>query len=493
MKVFCAKGIICRKIIEYKGIIKMQKIVNKGFLNVYMVLIMIIFPLFYTNNYINILQSKRIYFDIISMIFLPILCIFTMGRKIDAYDKYHKICLTFLTVSTVISVILSNNKFDSFFALSKRMFGAGFVLICVFLYVIISRTFRLEKWMLPLFLIMNVVMSILVILDNWKIDVLKMKSNLVMEEHYMFTGTLGNINVNAIYFSMILPLCAACVYLSKRYKGILISCLVIVTTACLCLRSDSIVISILITIFGLAIYNLIKKDSIYIVIKSYLGLFLGIFLIQLLYGIVGEKAYPMDSILTAFSKYIGPIVLLILLLIMMLSKHFNKEKEVAKIIISLLVLLIIGVLIWLILFSTDDFGTQRGYVWRRTLFVIKEEGFFRFLFGHGFNSFKEVFHSYYEVLDKPYLDAHNEILQMVMSVGLFGTIGYIGLFVVEIIQCIKDCKKEPVFLVPLMIFISYMFQGMVNNPHVFTFPIIFAFMAITSAIRREVTKDEEGN
>lgn len=470
----------------------MEKNVCKKLINIYMIIMLIIFPLFYTNNYINILQSKRFFFDIISLIFLPVLFIFLLRKKIKAEKMYQKAFLILFVIATVISTLFSENSVDSFFAFSKRMFGAGFVLLCVFLYVIVSKLFTLEKWMLPLFIFMNVVMSIIIILDNWKIDILGLKNNLVLNEHYMFTGTLGNININAIYFSMIFPLCAACTYLSKRYVYVWIACLTIISMACLCLRSDSIIISIMVTIFGLAIYNLIQRDQINMVIKSYIGLFLGIFLIQLLYELVGDKAYPMDLIISIFSKYIGSIVLFTLLMLIVILKRYKKEKEGTIILLLLISITIIAAILWFILFSTDDFGTQRGFVWKRTLIVIKEEGIFRLIFGHGFNSFKDVFYSYYTVEDKPYLDAHNEVLQMIMSVGLLGTIGYIGLFVVEIKQCINDCKNNSVFLIPLMMFISYMFQGIVNNPHVFTFPIIFIFMAITSAIRREVTKDEEG-
>jgi O-antigen ligase len=178
--------------------------------------------------------------------------------------------------------------------------------------------------------------------------------------------------------------------------------------------------------------------------------------------------------------------LLVLLFVLLKTKaaHFL-VKYGRKLLAALVILCVAGVLFYIFPLE-DSFGTNRGYIWKRTLANFADYPFLEKLFGCGPNCFLKAMEKNYgtemrSLYGDPYLDAHNEILQFLAVTGIFGALSYLGLQVSLVRSCIRSYKKEPFAIVGCAGMVAYFMQGLVNNPQVFTTPLYFLFMGVVAA------------
>lgn len=479
-----------------------------------------IFPLFYTNNYINIVQSKRFFFEIVSFIVfvLTVIIIFFFGgakyflRDFAAkITLWHRISLMLLCSGLIISTVASDNIADSIFAPTGRMLGVTVIVMSMIAFIIISLYLRPGKWLVWTAVIVNSFMAVLIIADNWQHDLLGMKNNLVSYQYYKFTGTMGNININASYMSIVIPALMSLFLIAGELLrdvwldiAIYIS-MMLMLAASICVRSDSILYCLMLAVAVLWFYTMAKGHN-------YARLSLINFAIAISYSCVGaaymlntENSYKFSDtgIFLCAGKGLLIIWLMAILSFVFAIVKSKKEsfslKPVAWICLALAVLAVLFIVVMTIaanfvsdfgetgfisrFYISDSFGNNRGYVWRRTIIMIKNEGIVSFLAGHGMNRFYVPFNMYWleEMNTKfsvPYIDAHNEFLQMLVSMGLLGALGYFGMMAASLVNGIKNHAKNPICLVEINVICSYILQGIVNNPQVFTLPLIFVFMGI---------------
>jgi len=76
-----------------------------------------------------------------------------------------------------------------------------------------------------------------------------------------------------------------------------------------------------------------------------------------------------------------------------------------------------------------------------------------------------------------FVDPHSEFLYYLVSMGIVGVIGYFGMIVTAIVECVRNGKTTGIILAA--VFVSWIAQGTVNNPLVFTTPYLFLFLAMS--------------
>ena len=131
----------------------------------------------------------------------------------------------------------------------------------------------------------------------------------------------------------------------------------------------------------------------------------------------------------------------------------------------------------------DSFGTNRGYIWKRTLLNFKELPLWQKLFGYGPNCFYQSLQQRFgaemhELFDSPFLDAHNEALQILAITGILGLASYLGMQLSLLASCLRKCRLDGIFLAGSVGITAYLLQGLVNNPSIFTLPPFFLFLGI---------------
>lgn len=138
----------------------------------------------------------------------------------------------------------------------------------------------------------------------------------------------------------------------------------------------------------------------------------------------------------------------------------------------------------------DSFGSSRGYIWRISVKSWLDMPFWKKLTGYGVNCYHMLIQQYggegvADVFGGAILvDAHNEFLQFMTTMGIVGTVGYFGLLVSTAVTSFKKYVKQPEFLLGVAVVCGYAAQAMVNNPTVFLTPYLFLMLGIIRSMEK---------
>ena len=90
---------------------------------------------------------------------------------------------------------------------------------------------------------------------------------------------------------------------------------------------------------------------------------------------------------------------------------------------------------------SDEWGTNRGFVWSRTCQLFSELPFYQQITGIGPGGFSTFFSSYNAERAamglSDFVDSHNEGLYYLVATGFVGMIGYFGMIVTALVECVK--------------------------------------------------------
>lgn len=492
---------------------------------IYLVLMLGGFPFYFKHNYIDLTLAKKNYFQLVSIVFLTL--IFVLNTYIYFYStKRHKInlflsitdlsALTFAIV-ILISCGISPAGLESFWGNEGRQMGGLFLLLCIGVYFAVSRYFRPNKWLVWLLLFSAVILWFIVLCNFLGWDLLRMHQHLRKSQQIKFIGTLGNLNINASYSGVLSALMLALVYISenKLFQRCFLGASIFGIYACFCSASDS----WLLAVGGALLFLLFcsmghsskmlkwwKTCLTFVCASAAMALtitFANLINWQNPYILNFQKQHLLCFITEPRFLAIESLLLLTIYLIIR-SQAIHFLKKYGNKILALF--LVLGIIITAITIfpMNDDFGSNRGYIWKRTLTNYWNFPLHQKLFGYGPNSFLASLEEHFgaemrKQFRVPFLDAHNEALQFLTVTGLLGTISYMGIQLTLLADCLRgltqtslynfDSKtlssqlltysKQKYFLLGCVGIIAYLLQGLINNPSIYTTPLYFIFLGIT--------------
>ena len=82
------------------------------------------------------------------------------------------------------------------------------------------------------------------------------------------------------------------------------------------------------------------------------------------------------------------------------------------------------------------------------------------------------------------MDAHNELLQILTTMGILGAVGYFGLIIGTIVKSAKSVAAKPVMLLGVIVLFGYLAQALVNNPTVFLTPYLFLMLGMIKSMEK---------
>lgn len=332
-----------------------------------------------------------------------------------------------------------------------------------------------------------------------------LKNRISKKQYNIFISTFGNINIFASFIVISLA-CFVCMFIfSKKlfyrvFSGIVVA---VGGTVMMIANSDSAYIGVGCVMLFLLILS--YKDGLLLRFFKSLILLgignLGIVLINKYMACVLEKKYDKRG---GFAEHLDRLDLAIVIIVMLVllyliaffvnKKWGNSLKKINKnkvIIIAAVLLLVLGTVVIVIgnkkhigAFTFNyRWGTFRGYIWTKAVLLFKDAPFMNKLFGYGNESLKALMtQNYYaemvEVTNKVYDNAHNELLQYLVTTGLCGMLSYIGLFVSSFVYILKNSKKEVIAYISLSVMLGYFIQGLINLNQPITTPFYFVFMAV---------------
>lgn len=502
----------------------------------FVILMIGVFPLLYRNNYIDIMIVKLDFFrfsalcclvivilsQIVTRIFKKESLVSPIQRLSHSMSRPEYIFALIFALSAAMSAILATDSREAWLGTQGRMLGAALLLLCVAVYAVTSCYFHPGNEIIWVFLISNMLVFLLAILNFWGIDPLNMYSNLIAEQHDIFISTIGNTNITANYFCLVIPIGMTLYYFCENsLSKILYSIFLLLGFyASYATSSDSWILGYGAAFLVFFWYSLKDHRR----VKKFLNLCLLFYVASCTIKLTVHASVASGlhtPLLQAFLKpsiaklLIQPVILIVtgfILIGIYLFVCYMQKKNIRfpylplrKWIFSILGIIALtgisallaaninpdeytGVLSFLNRFRiSDSFGTNRGYIWKRTCAAYGKLPLSQKLFGCGANCFQQFIDAQYgeeirRLYVNSFIDAHSEFLQFLATTGIVGVSGYFGLLVSMVVKTVQKSSYNPVMIMGTVTIASYLAQGLVNNPQIFTTTELFVFLGILNAM-----------
>lgn len=457
-----------------------MKKAKQGAAILYLLLAMCIVPLYFENNYINLLQAKaHAAITVSACILLLVTGLFftELFKKTKSLDNNRKnmdvadILLLLYALIAILSSALSSKFLSSLFGMENWCVGSFLISVSILIAVYFSHNFEYKHNLMIPVLIINALIFALAILNSVQIDPLGMQSNIVDWQKHLYLSTIGNANWFVGYLCLVMPLFVLLYVSSKSAKADIFYLIAIVPGlfAVTCCGSDGVFVGFGLCAFFAVPYVMTDESKIrkmMLVISAY-GASLLIFRYLPCFEYKVSKTEGIHAVL------LNPIVSVAILILgiagyILLKNRFDildkKTKNVITVsVISIMLVAVIYVFIVNILRFNDDWGTQRGLIWRHAFELFKEFSIKDKILGVGPEMIGPMMSKLTATFNMQVLAVHSEIIQIIISVGVLGFAGFIGFIGTIIFQFFrkKVWKKDyAVFFVPLA---AYFGQAFVNS------------------------------
>lgn len=502
----------------------MGETLQRKIISVYLVFMFLIFPLYYRNNYIDILRAKKRIYLIGTGVMLVLMLFIALYRKIHEKTGKQKFesrwqekvfCIDVLCtfIAWCAGLALCPYKVDALYGTSGRYLGYVMLFAGLLSMLLIARYLSWSVGLTWSFVIGTSLVYIFQILNQWGIDILGMKSNLVERQHPMFTGTIGNCNYNAAFDCFALAGGMVFFMVCKEKKSRLVYGIMLFLgfMGAFSCRSDSVFLGIA-AVFAVVLWYALGKEEKLVVMWWEITLFFAAScLMRVLYDVFADHTYKMDGLTLFMLRWevlTAEAILVILCGIFVFYRKqwckstLNLQKWYLWILLSLLVGMVcviaaVNLLKWGFLqegllgkLKIDDaWGTNRGYVWLRSLDAYKKFPLGNKLFGCGANTLSYLLNEQYgqemiTLFRAKFIDAHNEYLQSLLTTGIVGTVGYFGMILFPAVQSVRRIRDNENALFVVAGTAAFLAQAFVNNTQVVTLPFVFIQTGIFLSVIR---------
>lgn len=506
-----------------------------------------VFPLIFHNSYYDILETKYqcyrfcIIILLVSIVFLALgMVSIDMKKFRGRHTRSFLRCLhpgnwkkTFCAVDTavllfwtaaVISTLQSDYLQEAFWGNEGRFSGLFLITLYAASFIIIFHFWQFNGAFLDLFLGVGMLMCLFGITDYFRMDILHFrKTSDAVSAMANYTSTIGNINTYTALAGIFTGLSAALFAVeNKRLKQIwYYLCMVISFAAVLMGRSDNAYLSIAAVFVLLPFILFTSREGIkrYLVIAAtfftviqgiaavnvrFAGVVLGLdqafaiiaelcrklWLAPVLWVLAAvlwlydkkskEKLYPIKKRRFSLVHMWGVLVLFLLLAVCFIFADVNFAGHAER----------YGPLSRYLLFD-DTWGSNRGYIWRRSLWMYNRMPFLHKLFGCGPDTFgclvsKTIIFETSSYLGS-YLDnAHNNFLQYLVTLGIAGLAAYLFFLGASFSRLFKNRDKNTYIPAILLAAVCYVSQSFIN----IDVPIVTPFLWLILAMGMSACKKE---
>lgn len=500
------------------------------FVNIFLLVMFTVFPLFYTDYYYNIRHDKYYFFLFATDALLLMLGAVAVTKSDSASSKnekkavpwYKKLSFTdyafgaFILVCT-ISTVFSQDPYDAFFGISGRNNGLFLMLYYAVVYLLITRFYRFKSYVFVALAGCSIIIYLLDILNCFYIDPLGMFATLTDEQTIAnFTSTIGNKNLMSSFICVVMPVTIAFSVLSNKRNHRIIYYISSAFGYMALMTADSYsgilglgaVFAVLLVWFSRKV-AMLKRFFLATTIMLLSGKALRLFSY-----FMGDKSKGISEFqsLLVYSNVIWAVIavfaVITALLYLAAYRFPYKTMPIAIPIIigSIFVLSVCAMFFAVYYFSVidtktdlgflksflrfnDSWGTHRGYMWIRSFWIFGDFSFYNKLFGSGPDTFATVFEPYFEGLmhygDSSTNCAHNEYINYLVTTGILGLASYLSILFGALKGAIKSAAKNPLAIIFAVSVISYAVQATVNLAQPITTPLFIIFVSLCEAVSRQ--------
>lgn len=412
-------------------------------------------------------------------------------------------------IANVFSFALAQDRDSAITGSTGRFLGLWFFL-CAILVVLLLRL-RVTEKILVVFEVAAIYAAIVAIYQHLepvlknsflsKLPFAHFRDGISPKSYKIFISTFGNINIVASFLAFAVPVMLCVFVYTKKLWHKITSGIVLFTLSMTIMiaNSDSAYIGIAaatVVLFFLAFRDDLLRyffAGLVIVAAGYMTMTVLHQSLLDTYDKRGGFAETLDNPKIILLLLIATIVLFAGWLMIerfcgdKLAK-LNKKKVCIIILVAMAVLLVMAIIIGIKkkmnLFTFNyKWGTYRGYIWTKCGEIFRDAGPMRKLFGYGQESLLAIVKDrYYDEMimltNRVYDNAHNELLQYLVTTGLLGLVSYVGLFFTSVIYIFKRANKRVIANVCIIAMVGYFAQALINISQPITTPFFFIFMAL---------------
>lgn len=483
-----------------------------------------VFPLIYHNYYFDILNTKyKFYYCTILIMAAGVLLLCVIPSLITKKENWEMkwkkglkninladLSMLFLLITTVISTLQSDFKYESFWGNEARYNGLFLWLIYGLAYLLITRLLKFKTSLLDFFLLAGILVCLFGITDYFKLDLLHFKVRMRETQRKDFASTIGNINLYTAYVGMVIAIAMTLFTKAKSRPKIIFYyvTMVIAFLAMIMGRSDNGYLALGALFAALPFYLFKTRTGIKRYIVCVATLLTSVWMVSIANIIWSEHVLYLDSVFGIMSRsdkliYVV-LVSWIAVAVMYILDRKKTEDVVGKLPYRLWSAFIIacfvaGIAIFYdaniagngarygsmsdYLVFSDSWGTDRGFVWKLSMNHFKEFSFIRKLFGYGPDTFGILTHyndfdTMVEYNNTIFESAHNEYIHYLLTIGAVGLGAYVMLLFTSCYEILKKCSKEPYAVAIVFSILAYAAQATVNIAQPIVTPIMFTLLMI---------------
>lgn len=424
----------------------------------------------------------------------------------------------------VLSTVTSDYLYESFWGNEGRFTGLFLLSLYALTTVLIAKNWKSGPWILDVFCLGSLPVMIWGLTDFFNMDIFRFKAQYIADSAIrQFTSSIGNVNNYTAYVGIVLAVSAGlfCVT-EKLWKKLFY--FVVLTLAFAALftgQSDNAWISIGVIFAVLPFMAFRTKKGVFsylMVILAFLGAVLWMRYISETVPVRNHG--PIDGLIVHLIK-IGGLKKMFWLeaVICAITGFFAyraKTPEMPKWMVRLwggfIAVCAAGFCFVLYdanfaghaeryaklaqyLVFSDSWGTNRGIVWRISMHVFQQLPFLKKLIGYGPETFGIVTYAYREETieyTRQYYDAaHNEYIQLLLTIGIVGTVSYIAFMLSSIAEMLKSAGRKPYIFAIAAGCIAYLSQASVNISLPIVAPILWLLIAVGLGFRRMDTEEQK--
>ncbi len=484
-----------------------------------------LYPLILTDKYFNITLTRYLFFMIISSFFF-VLCLIlkTMtGKSSEKLDKSRfselsaaDIFFTVYVIVSVFSTIFSDYGASAISGDAGRRMGLLMIISMYLAYLFISEFYRIKEYEFLFFGAVGAFMGLFGMLQYIGLNPLGLLDGLSELDSVRFISFMGNINIYSSFICIVLPLAMYMFCFSEKKKSLFWLFVVFATfIGFMTSISDSGYLGLGAALVVLAVLTAKEKKTFCRFFLTVITLLVSGGIFDLIWRLFGDPEHPSsvpnDIIKNPIVILAGTAVCVIAIIAVSCLNITDKAFKYIRRFIVFASVVFVAVCLILVLWVTltdmeidpngvakyfklsKTWGNGRGFAWSRLLEIYAELPFHKKLIGTGPDTIayemvsrhgeemNELFGFYYD-------NAHNELIQYLVTLGLLGMLSYIFLVGFAVKSSLKaESTISRAMLLPI---VAYFAQSLVNISQPLTTPLFFVFLAFTQC---RIYKEETEN
>lgn len=492
----------------------------KGVTKVYLIIILVLFPLYMKDRMVMIGDAKYFFFRDATLLFLAVIA---FGMALYAIAGGWKQMLSCLSrnnlsvldcfvfaygITSIVSCTLAEDMEIAIWGYADWHLGVISQLLFVSIYFIVSRLYSGSEDMWETAGIGAVIVFLFGVLNRFQVDPLGIYTGMAENDwnRYHLLSTIGNNNWYCGYISVTAGICIYLFYSRQGVSRVIAGLGVALTFITLLTQGSESGYVLIAGVFAILCYVSLSKRASFLRFLETVLLFPMVCLA--LQGIhrIAPKLLIMDDegtegIWALWDGWVLIFAVLVIFYICLRIRWRQKAEESCCFVKPIRITMVVGVCLGVILLiawgasgKNMNWGTARGALWYLSIQSFIEGSWKQRLIGAGPDCFAthiyesynpndmvQVVHRWQNVV---YTSAHNEWLNTLVTQGLLGLVAYGGIFVSGIVRALKRVEAQPILLLGLLALGGYAANATVSFQHVMATPFIFIMLGMMEAAIR---------